>query len=62
MAPMHKMLQKMLWIREFPGRNLRMNIRRKMTLIVLSISIATLLVLSIIMFYGMFGARNMAIR
>ena len=62
MAPMHKLRQKMLWIRELPDRNFRMNIRKKMTLIVLSISIATLLVMSIIMFYGMFGARNMAIR
>ena len=39
-----------------------LKIRQKMTLIVLSTSIATLILLSGISFYGMVGARNMAIK
>lgn len=39
-----------------------MRIQGKMTLIVLSTSLVTLLVISGIMFYGMLGARNMAIQ
>ncbi|MBR1859439.1 MAG: SpoIIE family protein phosphatase, partial [Selenomonadaceae bacterium] len=41
--------------------NNRLNIKQRMMLIVLSISIATLLILSAVSFYGIIGSKNMAI-
>ena len=41
--------------------NNRLNIKHRMMLIVLSISIATLIILSAVSFYGIIGSKNMAI-
>ena len=41
--------------------NNRLNIKQRMMLIVLSISITTLIILSAVSFYGMIGSKNMAI-
>ena len=41
--------------------NNRLNIKQRMMLIVLSISIATLIILSAVSFYGIIGSKNMAI-
>ena len=59
---MQKAARKMWAIRRLLRGKFRMKIREKMTLIVLSTSIVTVLALSGIMFYGMIGARNMAIQ
>ena len=44
-----------------PFAPVRLNIRRRMLLTVMSVSIATLLILSVICFYGMTGAKSTAI-